>query len=347
MTVIALFVNTSLSAQQWTTQGNDIHNNNPGRVGIGTVNPQTKIHVGGTTSDEISIGATSYGGNSGQALATLQSSEYANGAGGGLLFKTLQWNGAWSPTEKMRIAENGRVGIGTTTPQTRFHVGGTTSDEISIGTTGYGGNSGQALATLQSAEYANGAGGGLVFKTLQWSGAWAPTEKMRIDENGNVGIGIADPQTKLHVAGNVTATNFSATYQDLAEWVPASLEVSPGMVVIIDPGSDNSVIPSAEAYDTRVAGVVSENPGIVLGEAGPQKARIATTGRVKVRVEATNNPIEIGDLLVTSSVAGTAMKSKPVDVAGVKMHRPGTLIGKALERLKEGEGEILVLLSLQ
>jgi hypothetical protein len=29
------------------------------------------------------------------------------------------------------------------------------------------------------------------------------------------------------------------------------------------------------------------------------------------------------------------------------MHRPGTLIGKALEPLSEGEGEILVLLSLQ
>jgi len=29
------------------------------------------------------------------------------------------------------------------------------------------------------------------------------------------------------------------------------------------------------------------------------------------------------------------------------MHRPGTLIGKALEPLEKGQGEILVLLSLQ
>jgi hypothetical protein len=36
-----------------------------------------------------------------------------------------------------------------------------------------------------------------------------------------------------------------------------------------------------------------------------------------------------------------------VEVAGVKMHRPGTVIGKALEPLERGEGEILVLLSLQ
>lgn len=41
------------------------------------------------------------------------------------------------------------------------------------------------------------------------------------------------------------------------------------------------------------------------------------------------------------------MCSEPIDVAGVQMHRPGTLIGKALEPLEKGEGEILILLSLQ
>jgi hypothetical protein len=42
-----------------------------------------------------------------------------------------------------------------------------------------------------------------------------------------------------------------------------------------------------------------------------------------------------------------AMKSEPLDIAGVKLHRPGALIGKALEALPTGQGEILVLLSLQ
>jgi hypothetical protein len=74
---------------------------------------------------------------------------------------------------------------------------------------------------------------------------------------------------------------------------------------------------------------------------------VATTGRVKVKVDATNGPIRIGDLLVTSDKPGVAMKSVPVDVSGIRMHRPGTLIGKALEPLAQGTGEILVLLSLQ
>ena len=41
------------------------------------------------------------------------------------------------------------------------------------------------------------------------------------------------------------------------------------------------------------------------------------------------------------------MLSEMLDVGGVKLHRPGTLIGKALEPLESGQGEILVLLSLQ
>ena len=41
------------------------------------------------------------------------------------------------------------------------------------------------------------------------------------------------------------------------------------------------------------------------------------------------------------------MKSQPVNLSGIEMHRPGTLLGKALEPLASGQGEILVLLSLQ
>jgi hypothetical protein len=96
-----------------------------------------------------------------------------------------------------------------------------------------------------------------------------------------------------------------------------------------------------------VAGVVSEKPGLILGEAGDSKAMIATTGRVRMRVDATRAPIAIGDLLVTSDKPGVAMKSIPIDVHGIAIHRPGTVVGKALEPLADGQGEILVLLSLQ
>jgi hypothetical protein len=170
---------------------------------------------------------------------------------------------------------------------------------------------------------------------------------------GNVGVGTLNPAYKFHVIGNahvegtLTGTNIQANYQDIAEWVPASENMEPGTVVVLNGAKNNEVKPSSTPYDTMVAGVVSLKPGLSLGIAADTKEQIATTGRVKVRVEATNAPIKVGDLLVTSSVAGTAMKSEPMDINGRKFHQPGTIIGKALEPLAGGTGEILVLLSMQ
>jgi hypothetical protein len=86
---------------------------------------------------------------------------------------------------------------------------------------------------------------------------------------------------------------------------------------------------------------------LILGEGGANKVMVATTGRVRVRVDARHAPVHVGDLLVTSEQEGMAMRSEPLNLGGVQIHRPGTLLGKALESLESGTGEILVLLSLQ
>lgn len=171
---------------------------------------------------------------------------------------------------------------------------------------------------------------------------------------GNVGIGnnapaySLDVNGTLHVASSATIDgNIAAKYQDVAEWVPSARSLAPATVVVLDRDKENVVTESTHAYDTAVAGVVSQKPGLVLGDAGKSKVMVATTGRVEVNVTASTHPIHVGDLLVTSDVPGVAMYSEPVNVAGVKMHRPGTVIGKALQPLQQGRGKILVLLTLQ
>lgn len=170
--------------------------------------------------------------------------------------------------------------------------------------------------------------------------------------NWTSGAGVTSTTDSVTIGGNLTVTGsitgnpINAKYQDVAEWVPVRESLRPGTVVVIDATTNNGVVSSRSEYDTRVAGVVSNSPGVILGEGGAGKAKIATTGRVRVRVSGVQ-PIRVGDLLVTSSEEGVAMKSIPLSLGGVPVHRPGTLIGKALEPFSSGEGEILVLLSLQ
>lgn len=175
------------------------------------------------------------------------------------------------------------------------------------------------------------------------------SSKFLVANTGNVGIGAAPgPTEKLHVAGNVVVDgNIGAKYQDVAEWVKTAIPLEAGTVVIVDPKEPNHVLAATRAYDTRVAGAISRQPGLVLGEQSDGTTMVAQSGRVRVKVDATYGAIRIGDLLVTSPTAGYAMRSQPIHLDGHSIHRPGTLLGKALESLPTGRGEILVLLTLQ
>jgi len=218
-------------------------------------------------------------------------------------------------------------------------------------TTAYG-----SLISIISGSGSVGTGFALYLQDVQATTGYGIYQNGANDTNyfaGKVGIGTATPGYQLHVVGNarvdgqLTGTSIQATYQDVAEWVPSREDLAPGTVVVLDTAIGNSVLKSSKRYDTMVVGVVSAQPGILLGVAGDEKEQIATTGRVRVKVDATSAPIRVGDLLVTSDKPGMAMRSQPIDVGGTLIHRPGTIVGKALEALQSGEGEVLVLLSLQ
>jgi hypothetical protein len=354
-------------------------------TGTGTTGPSEKLDVNGNVKvagsgiQGIGFGDPTYAVASG-GVYLVRANSGLTGAGNflhlggwdGMAFHVGGTPGSPS-APKMVISTSGNIGIGTTTPLGQLSLNN--QIDLTPALLNYAALSGVAGQSVFNGYLSNvdgrysryldiaavgspdGTYGGSVIRFLtnaQTSSPSSAVERMRIDRSGNVGIGTLDPQFTLDVTGNARFTGsinassvIGAVYQDLAEWVPASGDVPPGTVVILNSEKSNEVMPSTRSYDTRVAGVVSERPGLLLGQEGASKAKIATTGRVKVRVDATKHAIHVGDLLVTGDRPGTAMVSMPLDLGGVKIHRPGTLIGKALEPLPAGEGEILVLLSLQ
>jgi hypothetical protein len=164
------------------------------------------------------------------------------------------------------------------------------------------------------------------------------------------GIGVSGKGGKLagRFEGDVEVTgDIRLANADCAEDfnIGTGVSVEPGTVMVL--GGEGALFPSQHAYDKCVAGVVSGagdyKPGIVLDKQQSESNRqpIALLGKVYCKVDARHSPIEIGDLLTTSSTPGYAMKvDEPLKAFG-------TVIGKALRGMKVGQGLIPILIALQ
>lgn len=134
---------------------------------------------------------------------------------------------------------------------------------------------------------------------------------------------------------------------DCAEEVDVleSESIDPGAVLVI--GDDMIFRACDKPYDRKVAGVVSGasgfKPGIIFHSIPerPKRRPIALVGKVYCKADAQYSPIEVGDLLTTSPTVGHAMKAQDVSQAF------GSVIGKALGALPEGQSLIPVLIALQ
>jgi hypothetical protein len=162
-------------------------------------------------------------------------------------------------------------------------------------------------------------------------------------------------QGKLDVGGAVDPI--------IAERFPADPEqdYAGGDVLCLD-GASPYVQPCTEGNDTKVIGVAVPGPDIEDGEiliaimgyqaAQPQDGPVVTDSSpprmvMVVKVDASYGPIQRGDLLTSSPTPGYAMKANPVDIDEVQFYRPGTIIGKAMGSLSEGQGLIEVFVTLQ
>jgi hypothetical protein len=155
----------------------------------------------------------------------------------------------------------------------------------------------------------------------------------------------------VEVTGDLILTGGDVAEQfDVATRLDSVDQVAPGTVVVLD--GEGALTPCTQVYDSRVAGVVSgagdRVPALILdrreeqGEDGGDTWRreIAVTGKVWCQLDARHHPVQVGDLLTTSSTPGYAMAATDREAAF------GAVLGKALTPLPSGTGLVLVLVSL-
>jgi hypothetical protein len=306
--------------------------------------------VGGGQNNVAWSGATVPGGDSN--LATGRGSFAAGTKAQALHLGSFVWADARQDTfsstasYQFLVRAGGGVGINLAAPQADLSVAGSMNiDQANInGSTKtnlltFGSFSGEGIGSARVGDVNRF---GLDFYT-------AYAKRISITQAGNVGIGTTAPQTALDVNGETRTKVLTITGgADVAEPFEMSDPAIPvGSVVIIDELHPGRLALSEEPYDTRVAGVVSGangvQPGLTLRQEGALEGtqKVALSGRVYVLADASMGTIRPGDLLSTSPTPGHAMKA--VDPS----RRQGAILGKAMTRLDEGKGYVLVLVTLQ
>ncbi len=121
----------------------------------------------------------------------------------------------------------------------------------------------------------------------------------------------------------------------------------PGDVLVIDTNFDRQFTLAQTPYSTLVAGIYSTKPGVTATPHSSEDPRLATevpvaiVGIVPCKVTNENGPIARGDLLVTSSTPGYAMRGSDKNML------PGAIVGKALQPFSGVKGKIEVLVTLR
>jgi hypothetical protein len=197
---------------------------NAGNVGIGTTSPSTLLHLQYAGNTELRVEATGsndaelrmkVGGASNNSRLTFEDNSGARE--GGITYKHsddyLSFSGKGTDGEMARFDSSGNFGIGTTSPITplditgNVHINGdldldsnhkitgqyhTNSSELTYLRMYNGGDASINMGTKHSLGY-------ISFE----SGNGSYTERMRITNTGNVGIGTTSPTNELHIDGDV------------------------------------------------------------------------------------------------------------------------------------------------
>lgn len=224
----------------------------------------------------------------------------------------------------------GRVGIGTSSPFGKFHV---SDDDTSASIIGRGAGSGAGLKAVNVSTGPAIVGMAAVGDLLRLYSTGPLNTRFVVDAGGN-----------LCLDGTITESGGC----DVAENMAVIGDINaygPGDVLVLSKNRPGYLEMTDESYSKRVVGIYSSRPGFHLGANAfghtSNQVPVALSGIVECKVTSENGPIEVGDMLVTSSTPGRAMKATDSEKSF------GAVIGKAMETMPDGNGTIRVLVTLR
>jgi hypothetical protein len=235
---------------------------------------------------------------------------------------------------------------------TNSNVGGATSPGGVVGISTGTGSVGGAfrvnnVSSTFPAIYAqtNGTGNSLVLNHLGASG------NISVFQNNSLNVARIDKTGQGFFNGGTV--NSGADVAEVFEVEGSVKEYEPGDVLVISETTDRTVEKSSSANSRKVVGVYATKPGVLLTEKGIDDSLgntvpMGVIGVIPTKVCLENGVIRRGDLLVSSSEKGKAMKAVPAIVNGIEIYPQGALIGKALENFEgSGNGLINVLVNVK
>ena len=154
-------------------------------------------------------------------------------------------------------------------------------------------------------------------------------------------VTIAENKAKAAALAALPADQQGADLAEMYSFQPGAKTPEPGDLVSFGtPDQEGFVALSPVEYDQRLMGVISTDPGILLGRSTSESdIKVALSGRVPAKVSTQNGPIQKGDPLTSSSIPGVAMKAT----------RAGRIVGFALENFNNPDptavGNVLVFIN--
>ncbi len=151
-------------------------------------------------------------------------------------------------------------------------------------------------------------------------------------------MGSSDFHGRVNLNGDGKNQEFPGGIVELFEVDEAEF-VTPGDLLVVSENGNSVLSRSKKRYNRSVIGIVSGNPYLAINNSGKEERLypVSLSGKALCRIDARNNPVKPGDLIVASDTPGCGMKGK-ID----SFEKVGTVIGKALDSLSDGIGLVPV-----